>query len=803
MLRSVSELEYRTELVHGTAAGREIPFGAMARVLRGADAASMATASMATAIRTTVDAYTAAEDTGRHVVAVDDAHLLDPQSAALLHALAADGRVRVVLTVDTEADAPDAVTAVWKDLGARWVAVRPLGVEEVAEVLSGVLGGPVDAALVHAVAHMAQGNPLWVRELVRGACESSALSRAGSGLWQLVDELPFPARLHHLACRQWGGSSQASHDVAVWLAVAGGRLPLHHLERVADWEAIAGTEAEDVVTVELGAQGDAVRLAHPLHGMFLRHRTPNLDQRRWRGLLAESLLADPRTTPAGLARALRWRGAGGAPDEQRVLEAARVARDSGDYHVGMELAGMLEAGERTCPEAAVIAGECRLWLGRAGDAEACFQSAIDVPGPTAAVAAVGSAARLFAESGRAQHSCDQLAAAAREADEPLRGVAVALRAGFAAATGRVDEALAMLDSAAGAPRPAFAEIGALTAAGRPLDAVAAADRPGRRAGGFQPPSDLDQIALVIALGYAGDHDRARQRARAGYREAVRAQHRPAQAMWAHALGELAELTGDLVTALPLLVEASTIMRAHPVVRGPPARARCLADVVEVAGLSGRRERAARALAEAAELPPDSGRVPRLVAARARWGGDDAGEPADALWTCAADAQAAGARLEAARSLLCLARLGFAEQAAQRLDDLAGELQGPVAALWVRFVRVLAEAAPEVLLDTATALREHGLALLAVEAAASAAVALRRAGRFGEAAAVGCRVLCVDEFGPLDLLPRKGKAWRPAKRPERLRATYTRTQGATRRFADISPAVLRDVSEPHLGRGQDH
>ncbi|MGW5969022.1 transposase [Streptomyces sp. NPDC055186] len=31
----------------------------------------------------------------------------------------------------------------------------------------------------------------------------------------------------------------------------------------------------------------------------------------------------------------------------------------------------------------------------------------------------------------------------------------------------------------------------------------------------------------------------------------------------------------------------------------------------------------------------------------------------------------------------------------------------------------------------------------------------------------------DEFGPLNLMPRKGKAWGPVRRPRRLRATYHR------------------------------
>ncbi|MEU9837580.1 IS630 family transposase [Streptosporangium sp. NPDC048047] len=41
---------------------------------------------------------------------------------------------------------------------------------------------------------------------------------------------------------------------------------------------------------------------------------------------------------------------------------------------------------------------------------------------------------------------------------------------------------------------------------------------------------------------------------------------------------------------------------------------------------------------------------------------------------------------------------------------------------------------------------------------------------------GGRVVCVDEFGPLNLQPRKGKAWRPGKNPRRLRATYNRYSG---------------------------
>jgi transposase len=47
-----------------------------------------------------------------------------------------------------------------------------------------------------------------------------------------------------------------------------------------------------------------------------------------------------------------------------------------------------------------------------------------------------------------------------------------------------------------------------------------------------------------------------------------------------------------------------------------------------------------------------------------------------------------------------------------------------------------------------------------------------------------RVVCVDEFGPLNLMPRKGKAWRPAGSPRRLRATYNRYEGVMHLLAAL-------------------
>jgi transposase len=52
---------------------------------------------------------------------------------------------------------------------------------------------------------------------------------------------------------------------------------------------------------------------------------------------------------------------------------------------------------------------------------------------------------------------------------------------------------------------------------------------------------------------------------------------------------------------------------------------------------------------------------------------------------------------------------------------------------------------------------------------------------------GGRVICVDEFGPLNLQPRPGRGWFPRRRPARLRATYNRAGEVRHLFAALDLA----------------
>jgi hypothetical protein len=143
--------------VHATRAARELPFGAVAPLLPdgspGANPLGWAgRALLATACDRPLQ------------LAVDDAHLLDAASAALVHQLAA--RAQVMATVRAGEECPEPVTQLWKDDLARRFDLGPFLEEELGEVLAAALGGPVSDAARARFHHLSQGNALYLRELV-------------------------------------------------------------------------------------------------------------------------------------------------------------------------------------------------------------------------------------------------------------------------------------------------------------------------------------------------------------------------------------------------------------------------------------------------------------------------------------------------------------------------------------------------------------------------------------------------------------------------------------------------------------
>jgi DNA-binding CsgD family transcriptional regulator len=119
---------------------------------------------------------------GLDVIAVDDAHRLDPYSAGLILDLVRSGR-RLLVTSPAHRDLPAALQDVDHDR-MKAFCLEPLDETRGREMLEELLGGVVDPSLVTVFVTAARGMPLHLSEIVNAARAAGAIRRADGG-WVL------------------------------------------------------------------------------------------------------------------------------------------------------------------------------------------------------------------------------------------------------------------------------------------------------------------------------------------------------------------------------------------------------------------------------------------------------------------------------------------------------------------------------------------------------------------------------------------------------------------------------------------
>ncbi|MFF1306311.1 LuxR C-terminal-related transcriptional regulator [Streptomyces sp. NPDC058307] len=195
---------------------------------------------------------------------VDDAHLLDDASAALVHQLAVHGRTRLLVVATEGTRAPGAISRLWTGELLPRLALEPLPHEETAQLLAVGAGGP-EALTVNRLYRLCRGDLRLLRELVDAVRERGLLHRVpDSAEWEWRGPVPVTAtvreRTAHLLDRTGPGERETLDRLAF-----GEPLPMD--AGTLDLEALEALEADGLVHVD--EQG-AARLAHPLHGPLLR-----------------------------------------------------------------------------------------------------------------------------------------------------------------------------------------------------------------------------------------------------------------------------------------------------------------------------------------------------------------------------------------------------------------------------------------------------------------------------------------------------------------------------------------------------
>jgi DNA-binding CsgD family transcriptional regulator len=726
----------RTARVTACEASGRLRFGALAPLLPPTSGPGIEPADM---LRRAVDGI-AALGLGRPLVLlVDDAHLLDDASATLVHQLAATRSAFVVATVRAQEPAPDPVVALWKDELAARIDVPPLAPASIEALLTGVLGGPVSAVTLHELTERSAGNALYLRELVLGAMESGALSD-DDGIWRLSGSVGLSSRLVELIEARLAGVHDPERKVLDALAF-GEPLGVSCLLTLTSGEALEILEDRGLIVTGRDGRRLEARLAHPLYGEVIRARIPALRARQVTQSLARRVRATGARRREDALRFATWSlDAGGVLAPELMVKAACTARNRWDLGLAERLAdAAVQAGAGF--DAALLRAEVAMLLGRADDAEAQLAAllpqagddlkrarltAIRVDNLTGAMCRHDEGLRVAqeAESLISERAC-------QHAVRAKRGLAMYLRGHLAPALDVVEPLLAQAEGAA-LVSASYTAGACLVRAGRLAEAIKvsevgreAASRLGEPHPTFRPSTDA--IVRCSALLAAGHLDEAEERALVHYADGVATGAITVQAVFSLILARVHLARGDVTRAGRHAGEARNLFRER---RWLALSRTGFTYVAHAHALGGSAEEARAALAEidALDLPEDLNAV-ELLRARG-WADVAAGDLAagrSRLHDAIELARSRGDLVWEAEILHDLARLGQAPDVRVRLGVLARLVEGPMMAARADHAAALDAGDAPALVGVSAAFESMGAWLLAAEAAADAAVSLRRQG----------------------------------------------------------------------------
>jgi DNA-binding NarL/FixJ family response regulator len=308
----------RTYWIVGTQSAQQLPLGAFAASI------SETITDPISDVRRVINSFVMQQRQGRVLIGVDDAHLLDALSAHVVHQLAQAPRTRLVVTVRTGGDEPDAITSLWKDDLLARLDLEPLSAQDTHRLIETTLSGPVDSRSAKRFWKLTGGNALFLRQLLKDQIAAGAI-RQVAGVWMWDERVAVSDSIVALVGRQL---SRLEPDVGLVVDTLSQYEPLAvdalcDLVHRRDLEA---AEQMSLVTVERSGSRLMARLAHPLFGELRRAAASEMYLSRIRGGLAGRLAQDADADMhATVRRALLTLESDLPPDPQLFLDAARFA----------------------------------------------------------------------------------------------------------------------------------------------------------------------------------------------------------------------------------------------------------------------------------------------------------------------------------------------------------------------------------------------------------------------------------------------------------------------------------------------
>lgn len=714
-----------------THSARDLPFGALASLPL--DALS----SPEVSARAILDELAGLGKRMPIAVAVDDAHHLDRQSAALVLQTAVARVAPVIVTVRSNERAPDAITALWKEGIAERIDVRPMARTVSDRMIEMALSGPVSDSSAARIFSLAEGNALYTKLFVEGALEEELLERI-DGLWTLHANALAPSGLLQLVrgripLRDPGVLAVAEHlgvCEPLWLSV---------LTEMTSAEAAEDAERAGVIRIEERDAGAIAIFAHPLFGEVMRHDSPRTVQRRLRARISEALA--PYGEGEIVRRGMLQLGSDMARDPVLLCAAARKAKDAFDLRLALRLAhAAVDAGAGH--EGVGVRAAALTFLGRGVEAEHDLQwltARVDDE-PTRAAVLILRAGNLAFPCGEPERAIallnDELprAGQSRATIWAMRRMIESFVAGH-----RLDiaELHSVLTSGTGTAVGDFVASYAWLAIQAPRGAITPGDPIVDRGYALSEPSDLANTRFgytdvhMLGLRIAGYGQVVSEVATARETE-FEGVPEPIDAQVLHIKGMAAFYRGHLCEANRLLEQARVRLRA---IGSVGQLSRCLQILTQVLGLLG-DHRASVLLQEMHdEAHPALGwAVPEALLAEA-WVRASTGDISGAVREAfrAADvAHEQGSVGHEALALHVAVRMG-SRDAAARLREVAGSLDCPAGARWGAYARGILLGDASAIAEVSVAEEREGDLVAAADFAAHAAQLWREQGSAGRGA----------------------------------------------------------------------
>lgn len=349
--------------LHWTAAtesAREIPLAPFAALLH-PSAPSDPLAALSAAIDAVHrDKFTA--------IGVDDVHLADHLSATLLHQLAVERRVRLLLTARRGEPLPEAIAALCKDGYVTRLDIAPFSRSGTVRAIETALGGRLERLSADLIWQASGGNPLFIRHMTDGAVEAGSLREVG-GVWRWRGPTAITPQLASLLGDRIDALPDDEKRVLHVLAV-GEPLALEDLRLLADYRAVERAERRGLIVVTESDGNTDARFTHGLVREVVDQALGEITRRRLTTEIVAVLNDRPLNSPAERLRYAELVLDCGSPtDAGALLIAAEDALAATNITLAERLArAAVERGGGLV--ASEVLARALVWQSRAAEADA-------------------------------------------------------------------------------------------------------------------------------------------------------------------------------------------------------------------------------------------------------------------------------------------------------------------------------------------------------------------------------------------------------------------------------------------------